>query len=92
MHCLFLNLVVWDGMKVVGKFVKRVRGAVRFIRQSPSRLQRFHECTVTPPELRNFWEETDRISPVNWTKPRLQALQVKPVETKLNICHAQNSG
>jgi len=45
-HCLFssgkfshvrciahiLNLVVWDGLKVVKKSVKRLRGAVRFIR------------------------------------------------------------
>ena len=41
-----LNLIVWDGLKVVGKSVKRVRAAVRFIRQSPSRLQRFQECVV----------------------------------------------
>ena len=34
-----LNLVVWDGLKVVGKSVKRVRAAVRFIRQSLNRLQ-----------------------------------------------------
>ena len=27
-----LNLVVWDGLKVVKKSVKRLRGAVRFIR------------------------------------------------------------
>jgi len=33
-------------LKVVGKSVKRVRAAVRFIRQSPNRLQRFEECTV----------------------------------------------
>ena len=30
----------------------------------------------------NFWEETDRVSPVKGTKSRLQALQIKPVETK----------
>ena len=41
-----LNLVVWDGLKVVGKFVKCVRAAVRFIRQSPTRLQRFQECAI----------------------------------------------
>ena len=41
-----LNLIVWDGLKVVGKSVKRVRAAVRFIRQSPSRLQRFQECVI----------------------------------------------
>ena len=34
-----LNLVMWDGLKVVGKSVKRVRATVKFIRQSPSRLQ-----------------------------------------------------
>jgi len=41
-----LNLIVWDGLKVVEKSVKRIRAAVRFISQSPSRLQRFHECAV----------------------------------------------
>jgi len=34
-----LNLIVWYGLKVVGKSVKRVQAAVRFIRQSPSRLR-----------------------------------------------------
>ena len=43
---LILNLVVWDGLKVVEKSVKRVRATVRFIRQSPSRLQRFQECAI----------------------------------------------
>jgi len=38
---------VWDGLNVVGKPVKRVRAIVRFIRQSPSRLQRFHKCAIT---------------------------------------------
>ena len=33
-------------MKVIGKSVKRVRGAMRFITQSPSRLQRFQECAI----------------------------------------------
>ena len=41
-----LNLVVWDGLKVVGKSVKCIRAAVRFIRQFPSRLQRFQECAI----------------------------------------------
>ena len=41
-----LNLVVWDGLKVVRKSIKRVRGAVRFIKQPPCRLQRFQECAV----------------------------------------------
>ena len=41
-----LNLIVWDGLKVVGTSVKRVRATVRFIRQSPSRLQRFQECVI----------------------------------------------
>jgi len=31
-----LNLIVWDRLKVVGKLVKRVQVAVKFIRQSPS--------------------------------------------------------
>ena len=30
----------------------------------------------------NFCNQTDRVSPVKWTKSRLQALQIKPVETK----------
>jgi len=41
-----LNFIVWDGLKIVGKSVMRVQAAVRFIRQSPSRLQRFQECVV----------------------------------------------
>ena len=41
-----LNLVVWDGFKVVAKSVKCVRAVVTFIRQSPSRLQRFQECAI----------------------------------------------
>ena len=41
-----LNLIVWDGLKVVGKSVKCVRAAIRFIRQPPSRLQRFQECAI----------------------------------------------
>jgi len=41
-----LNWVVQDRLKVVGKSVKRVQAAMRFIRQSPSRLQRFQECVV----------------------------------------------
>ena len=41
-----LNLVVWDGLKVVGKSINRVRTAVKFIKQSPSRLQRFQECAT----------------------------------------------
>ena len=41
-----LNLVVWDGLKVVGKSVKHVQGGEWFTRQSPSRLQRFQECAV----------------------------------------------
>jgi len=37
---------VWDGLKVVGKSIKRVRATVRFIRQSPNRLLRFHEYAI----------------------------------------------
>ena len=39
-----INLVVVDGVKEVGESVARVRGAVRFVRQSPARLRRFKEC------------------------------------------------
>jgi len=41
-----LNLIVWDGLKVVGKSVKWARAAVRFISQSPSSLKRFQECVA----------------------------------------------
>ena len=34
------NLVEWDWLKVVGKSVKWIRAAMRFIRQSLSRSQR----------------------------------------------------
>lgn len=39
-----INLVVGDGMKSVNESILRVRHAVRFIKQSPARLQRFKKC------------------------------------------------
>ena len=46
----------------------------------------FSDTTCDDPRLQNFWEETDKVSPVKWTKSRLQALHIKPVETK----HGEN--
>ncbi|XP_073153666.1 zinc finger BED domain-containing protein RICESLEEPER 2-like [Henckelia pumila] len=39
-----INLIVQDGLKEVGDSVKRVRQAIRFIRQSPARIKRFKDC------------------------------------------------
>ncbi|XP_021835827.2 zinc finger BED domain-containing protein RICESLEEPER 2-like [Spinacia oleracea] len=46
MRCVahIVNLVVSDGMKTVNESITRVRHAVRFIKQSPSRLLRFKKC------------------------------------------------
>ncbi|KNA11902.1 hypothetical protein SOVF_130440 [Spinacia oleracea] len=46
MRCVahIINLVVSDGMKTVNDSIIRVRQAVRFIKQSPARLQRFKKC------------------------------------------------
>ena len=39
-----LNLIVQDGLKEIGKSVKLVRQAVKYIKQSPTRLRKFKEC------------------------------------------------
>ncbi|XP_055824999.1 zinc finger BED domain-containing protein RICESLEEPER 2-like [Solanum dulcamara] len=39
-----LNLIVQDGSKEIGKSIKRVRQAVKCIKQSPSRIRKFKEC------------------------------------------------
>lgn len=46
MRCIahIINLVVVDGMKDGLTPIKKVRDAVRYIRQSPARLQRFKAC------------------------------------------------
>lgn len=41
-----MNLVVNDGMKLVDDSVSRVRNAIRFVRSSPARLERFKKCAV----------------------------------------------
>lgn len=38
------NLVVQDGLKEIGTSVKKVRNAVKFVRYSSSRLDKFKEC------------------------------------------------
>ena len=45
MRCIahILNLVVNEGLKEAGSSVKRVREAVRYIRNSPARLHKFRE-------------------------------------------------
>ena len=45
MRCIahILNLVVNEGLKECGQSVKRVREAVRYIRNSPARLHKFRE-------------------------------------------------
>ncbi|KAG8633975.1 hypothetical protein MANES_17G003183v8 [Manihot esculenta] len=46
MRCIahIINLVVVDGLKENIEAVKRVREAVRYMRQSPARLQKFKSC------------------------------------------------
>lgn len=46
MRCIahIINLVVREGIKEVELSVKRVRNAVRYIRQSPARMRKFKEC------------------------------------------------
>ncbi|KAH0695242.1 hypothetical protein KY285_022339 [Solanum tuberosum] len=39
-----LNLIVQDGLKEIGKSIKLVRQAVKYIKQSPARLRKFKEC------------------------------------------------
>ncbi|CAN4105445.1 unnamed protein product [Withania somnifera] len=42
-----LNLIVQDGLKEIGKSIKRVRQAVKYIKQSPQRIAKFKECLGT---------------------------------------------
>ncbi|XP_050211834.1 uncharacterized protein LOC126661991 [Mercurialis annua] len=46
MRCIahILNLVVSDGLKESGSSYEKVRGAVRYIKNSPLRLSKFKEC------------------------------------------------
>ncbi|KAL1161664.1 hypothetical protein V6Z11_A07G151000 [Gossypium hirsutum] len=48
MRCMahFVNLIVVEGLKEMNKSVECVRGAFRYVRQSPARLQKFKECVV----------------------------------------------
>ncbi|KAL1142179.1 hypothetical protein V6Z11_A11G079900 [Gossypium hirsutum] len=48
MRCMthIVNLIVVEGLKEMNKSVERVRGAVRYVRQSPARLQKFKESVV----------------------------------------------
>ncbi|KAH0658265.1 hypothetical protein KY289_027013 [Solanum tuberosum] len=39
-----LNLIMQDGLKEIGKSVKLVRQAVKYIKQSPARIRKFKEC------------------------------------------------
>lgn len=41
-----VNLIVQDGLREVDMSIKRVRAAVRFIKNSPSRLIKFKECAA----------------------------------------------
>ena len=48
MRCIahILNLIINDGLKEANKSVKKVREAVRYIRNSPSRLRKFKEFST----------------------------------------------
>ncbi|XP_022748088.1 zinc finger BED domain-containing protein RICESLEEPER 2-like [Durio zibethinus] len=41
-----VNLIVCDGLKEMNETIARVKGAIRYVRQSPSRLAKFKECIV----------------------------------------------
>ena len=47
-----LNIIVQDGLKEIGKSVKLVRQAVKYIKQSPTILRKFKECCES--ELTTF--------------------------------------
>ena len=46
MRCIahIINLIVSEGLKEHNDSIARIRGAVKYVRQSPSRLQKFKEC------------------------------------------------
>ena len=46
MRCIahIINLVVSDGLKEHNDSIARVRGVVKYVRQSPSKLQKFKKC------------------------------------------------
>ncbi|XP_073016174.1 zinc finger BED domain-containing protein RICESLEEPER 2-like [Primulina eburnea] len=46
MRCVahIINLIVQDGLKEIGDSVRRIRQAVKYIRQSPMRIQNFKDC------------------------------------------------
>uniref|UniRef100_A0A7N1A947 BED-type domain-containing protein n=1 Tax=Kalanchoe fedtschenkoi TaxID=63787 RepID=A0A7N1A947_KALFE len=48
MRCIahIINLVVNDGINTVKDSISRVRKAVRYVKQSPARLQKFKECVA----------------------------------------------
>ena len=48
MRCVahILNLVVRDGLKDVDDSILKIRGAVRYVRSSPARLQKFKACAI----------------------------------------------
>ena len=46
MRCIahIINLIVNEGLKEHNDSIARIRGVVKYVRQSPSRLQKFKEC------------------------------------------------
>ena len=46
MRCMahIVNLVVQDGLKGEHETISRIRGAIRYIRNSPARYKKFQEC------------------------------------------------
>ncbi|KZV45203.1 zinc finger BED domain-containing protein RICESLEEPER 2-like [Dorcoceras hygrometricum] len=48
MRCVahIINLIVVDGLKDISESVTRVRDAVKYVKQSPARLNKFKECAM----------------------------------------------
>ncbi|XP_070056654.1 zinc finger BED domain-containing protein RICESLEEPER 2-like [Nicotiana tomentosiformis] len=74
MRCMdhILNLIVQDRLKEIGVFIKRVRQAVRYIRQSPARIQWMEHEDASLKEMANkinekiinYWGEPEKMNKI----------------------------
>ncbi|KAI5437167.1 hypothetical protein KIW84_023328 [Lathyrus oleraceus] len=76
--CHILNLTVKDGMKEVDDSIVRIRAAVRYVRRTPSRFQRFKKST-------------ERISGSSYVTRNMYMLEVFGVgRSILNMCNSED--